>query len=99
MLKEYVNFGTKTHLQKGVRENVPLENLCSLGLRLLNSIRCLHYFMSVSVQPTKAHSRFFKHPWLCGFCAAMILYLTTTFSFDQVHHQMIKMYNNYNIEN
>ena len=26
--------------------------------------------------------------WLCEFCAAMLLYLITTFSFSQVHHQI-----------
>jgi hypothetical protein len=48
----------------------------------------------------QARSKFFKHTWLCEYCvcAAMLLYLTMTFSFSQVHHQIDQnvklMYNN-----
>ena len=35
----------------------------------------------------QARSKFFKH-------TAMLLYLSTTFSFSQVHHQIDQMYNN-----
>jgi hypothetical protein len=52
----------------GVRENVPLENLWSL-----------RFFMSVSV-PTSFE--IFQTHLALWVCAAMLLYLTTTFSFS-----------------
>ena len=58
----------------GVRENVPLEKLWSL-----------RYFMSVSVPSS---FEIFQTRLALWFCAAMLLYLTTTFSFSQVHHQI-----------
>jgi hypothetical protein len=59
---------------EGVREYVPLENLWSL-----------RYFMSVNVP--SSFEIFQTHLALCV-CATMLLYLTTTFSFSQVHHQI-----------
>jgi hypothetical protein len=55
-------------------ENVPLENL-----------RSLRYFMSVSVPSS---FEIFQTDLALWVCAAMLLYLTTTFSFSQVHHQI-----------
>jgi hypothetical protein len=76
VLKEGSNFGITIHLQGGggVRENVPLENLWNL---------C--YFMSVSVPSSFEIFQTYLALWVC---AAMLLYLTTTFSFSQVHHQI-----------
>jgi hypothetical protein len=58
----------------GGRENVPLKNLWSL-----------RYFMSVSVPSSFEIFQTHLALWVC---AAMLLYLTTTFSFSQVHHQI-----------
>ena len=58
----------------GGRENVPLENLWSL-----------RYFISVSVPSSFEMFQTHLALWVC---AAMFLYLTTTFSFSQVHHQI-----------
>ena len=41
--------------------------------------------MLVSFQP---RLKFFKHTWLCEFVPLLLLYLTTTFSFSQVHRQI-----------
>jgi hypothetical protein len=57
-----------------VRESVPLENLWSL-----------RYFMSVSVPSLFEIFQTHLALWVC---AAMLLYLTKTFSFSQVHHQI-----------
>jgi hypothetical protein len=58
----------------GGRKNVPLENLWSL-----------RYFISVSVPSSFEIFQTHLALWVC---AAMLLYLTTTFSFSQEHHQI-----------
>jgi hypothetical protein len=78
VLKESIQFWyNETSTVKGGgggRENVPLENLWSL-----------RYFMSASVPSS---FEIFQTHLALRVCAATLLYLTTTFSFSQVHHQI-----------
>ena len=78
VLKEGSNFGITIHLQGG-------EGFEKTFLWKTFEIYVTSVFMSVSVPSSFEIFQTYLALWVC---AVMLLYLTTTFSFSQVHHQI-----------